>query len=249
MKDTTLLGIVSFFEFFLGNYIFIFIRKFRRQVLFALKYPLTDELNFIRQFSVETPKNYQLWQHRQIIVEKLGISFIMEELDSIKAQISEDAKNIHCWQYRQWLVRKYNTTLQLEPELSYTEQLLSEDIFNNSVWNYRMFLIQAATSRHDNLFQEIEKTISLLDEYNQYNEAFWNYLSALINKSGIGAFNVIESISKRIGYPESTENYMYLKFITMIKGLPQSYPDIYHRLKKLHPINRPLWSALPNIRL
>lgn len=40
----------------------LFFRHHRRRLVQRLGLGLTEELSFIRQYTVETPKNYQLWQ-------------------------------------------------------------------------------------------------------------------------------------------------------------------------------------------
>ena len=84
------------------------------------------ELQFIRHFTLVYQKNYQLWRHRECIVEKIGSA--MDELEHLtfRGQSEEsddvsndiDAKNYHAWQYRQWLVQRFS--LSLDAELSAT---------------------------------------------------------------------------------------------------------------------------------
>ena len=49
-------------------------------------------------FAEENPKNYQIWYHRRVIVERLGDS--SRELNFTKEVFKEDAKNYHAWSHR-----------------------------------------------------------------------------------------------------------------------------------------------------
>lgn len=219
-------------------------------MLFALKSSLEEELEFIRAFTIETPKNYQLWQHRQIIMERIGSTEkAAEDLEATKVQLGLDAKNIHCWQYRQWLVRHYN--LPLESELKYTDTLLNQDVYNNSAWNHRMFLVKASEeykcNKEEYIQKEFETIMSLfLNESIDDNECFWNYLAALLlDCPSLSIDFLVSNLSELIGSPEVTENYLYLRFLSrfdceniMTRNL------ICEKLKELHPINRAFWTSL-----
>lgn len=237
------------------NFINFFLKKnnrsFRRKVLFALKRSLNEELDFIKAFTLETPKNYQLWQHRQIIVDKMRSSdeFInigLIDLEATKVQLSFDSKNIHCWQYRQWLVRHFNVPLQ--SEFDYTEELLSEDIYNNSAWNHQMFLIKSSEEYKNNknsfLLIEFENILKYLDESNEDNECFWNYLAALMKDcNALTLEHVLSRLSNQIGPFQSTRNYNYLRLISRFSDENDNF-EICEQLKFLHPINRAFWLSL-----
>lgn len=228
-----------------------YLRSFRRKVLFSFKDRslLENELDFIKEFTLETPKNYQLWQHRQIIVERIdNPEVFLKDLEDTKVQLSLDAKNIHCWQYRQWIVSKVmgdNDVLRYE--LKYTELLLKDDVYNNSAWNHRYFLIKASESYNANkdqcLMDEFDAIIQFLDKSYEDNECFWNYLAVIVQDSQSLKDTVIPRISQLIGSPEDTENYLYLRFLVRT-NITEMNSNICEKLKELHPINRALWSGL-----
>ena len=78
---------------------------YRRKCLEALQgHPEADlqkELEFIREMSMESPKNYQLWHHRRCIVERLNDGSY--ELQDVEKVLGEDSKNYHAWSHRQWV--------------------------------------------------------------------------------------------------------------------------------------------------
>lgn len=138
------------------------------------------ELEFIRQFTLIHPKNYQVWRHRECIVEKMGS--VRDELEylTFQGQCEEDeddsnrgidAKNYHAWQYRQWLVKHFD--LPLETELSLTNILLSIDAHNNSAWNHRQF-IQSMNKKYD-MISELAFLDHLTGKCKHMNESAINY--------------------------------------------------------------------------
>jgi len=78
-------------------------RAYRARILFALNESLTDELEFIDAISEENPKNYQIYHHRQNIVEEMskrGLADFERELVFTEQLIDADQKNYHVWSYR-----------------------------------------------------------------------------------------------------------------------------------------------------
>jgi protein farnesyltransferase/geranylgeranyltransferase type-1 subunit alpha len=212
----------------------------------ALNYSLEKELEYIREFTNETPKNYQLWQHRQMIIERMGSVFAAEDLEATKVHLEIDAKNIHCWQYRQWILRSFKITSI--DEFDYTEGLLARDVYNNSAWNHRMFLIKTSSGylsdKSTYLKGEFEKILPFLSVRTENNECFWNYLAALLNDFEFMTLaSIIESLSTKISPPESTENYLFLRFLSRFSQ-GSELQSICERLKVLHPINSSFWMTI-----
>lgn len=78
-------------------------RSYRADILFALNSDLAEELVFIDIIAEDNPKNYQVFHHRQRIVEamaKRGISDFNRELKFTEDLILADNKNYHVWSYR-----------------------------------------------------------------------------------------------------------------------------------------------------
>lgn len=115
-------------------------RQFRRVLLEALKKDLREEMAFVARMAQQHPKNYQIWHHRRVIVERLGDG--SEELAFTAQALREDGKNYHAWAHRQWALRAFTLW---EHELEFVEGLLRADHRNNSAWNQRYFVIQNTT--------------------------------------------------------------------------------------------------------
>ena len=78
-------------------------RAYRARILFALNKDLVDELDYIEGIAEENPKNYQIFHHRQRIVQEMsnrGIANFERELNFTEQLLNDDQKNYHVWSYR-----------------------------------------------------------------------------------------------------------------------------------------------------
>ena len=98
------------------------------------------ELAFVKEVADENPKNYQIWYHRRVLVERLKDPSL--ELAFTEEILAEDSKNYHAWAHRQWVVAEFKLW---DAELAFVNVLLSSDIRNNSAWNHRWFVISRTT--------------------------------------------------------------------------------------------------------
>lgn len=78
---------------------------YRRDILKALNKNLTDELQYVEEMIYSNPKNYQVWHHRRVIVERFQHG--EGELEVTEAVLKLDAKNYHAWQHRQWAIKTF----------------------------------------------------------------------------------------------------------------------------------------------
>lgn len=111
--------------------------QYRRQCLRALNKDLVEELKENAKMVVNVPKNYQIWFHRQSLIQDCG--YIEEELSLVRRVLSSDSKNYHAWQHRQWVLQFTNN---YSDELEFVDELINEDVRNNSAWNQRWFVLK-----------------------------------------------------------------------------------------------------------
>jgi len=112
-----------------------YIWKYRQEILIKLNYDLREELQKMEETTLDNMKSYQIWHHRQVLIDNLNDP--CDEMEFLKLIFEYDAKNYHTWAYRQWLMTRFN--LFDKSELEYIDELLNLDIRNNSAWNQRMF--------------------------------------------------------------------------------------------------------------
>ncbi|EKD14130.1 protein farnesyltransferase/geranylgeranyltransferase type I alpha subunit [Drepanopeziza brunnea f. sp. 'multigermtubi' MB_m1] len=179
---------------------------YRASTLFALASPLEEELDWLNQVALDNQKNYQIWHHRQLLIDHLYTRIASDaaaiarladsEVSFMSQMFHEDAKNYHVWSYRQYLVRKLD--LFNEKELESTHDLLRTDVRNNSAWSHRFFVVFSdpkictpgcpATQPDPRIPDEIierELEVAKAATYDTpQNQSPWNYLRGVLRKGG-----------------------------------------------------------------
>lgn len=160
---------------------------YRAQCVFALNYPLEDELAWLNETALAHQKNYQIWHHRNLIVDKLGKW--QEDAEFVERMFELDAKNYHVWSYRQWLVRRFG--LWGQGELEFTERMLGRDVRNNSAWNHRWYIVNgreeegvAGVTDEEIRMREMEFAKRAIAKAPQ-NASPWSYLRGIVRRSGM----------------------------------------------------------------
>ncbi|EPS37100.1 hypothetical protein H072_9299 [Dactylellina haptotyla CBS 200.50] len=143
-----------------------------------------QELEWVQSIAKRYEKNYQIWHHRQLIIDHLddptGERAVTGEMFAL------DSKNYHVWTYRQWLVQRFQ--LFDEEELAATASLLEEDVRNNSAWNHRYFIVLGRLGEAGPEEGVVERESELAKEAISkapQNPSAWNYLKAVLRKGGI----------------------------------------------------------------
>lgn len=113
---------------------------FRRLCLEALHSDMSAELAFVTRAALASPKTYQIWYHRRVVVERLGDA--SHEKAFTERVLADDSKNYHAWSHRQFVLQHFGLW---EGELQFVEGLLDDDVRNNSAWNQRWFVVKSTT--------------------------------------------------------------------------------------------------------
>ncbi|KAJ3042909.1 hypothetical protein HK097_001870 [Rhizophlyctis rosea] len=155
-------------------------RQYRQEILAALQKDLKEELDFIDDMASEHPKSYQIWHHRQIIIERLNDP--SKEISFIDKMLALDSKNYHAWSYRQWVVSTYNLW---DDEIPDIDRLIVEDIRNNSAWNQRFFVMSRRPQGfgEDDIVKEVSYILQKI-RLAPNNESPWNYLRGILEFAG-----------------------------------------------------------------
>ncbi|KAJ6781029.1 hypothetical protein PWT90_04931 [Aphanocladium album] len=179
---------------------------YRFQIVKALELPVPDEIAWLNEVALDNLKNYQIWHHRQLLLDHY-VPLIFSDDAAVKAlarsesaflatMLAEDTKNYHVWSYRQYMVRKLG---HWGPqELGAAQSLIEEDVRNNSAWSHRFFLVfqnpDASTpgcgpAEHDPRVPEavVAREVAYAREKIQIapqNQSAWNYLRAVLAKAG-----------------------------------------------------------------
>lgn len=138
-------------------------------------YSLQEELEWIRPLARAHHKNYQIWHHFQILVEKMQHNILKDP--EILSICEDEPKSIHFWGF---FVRAVN--LHLYKALAFTEQMIRRDVRNNSAFSARStVLIRLLRQPRSPLDVLLERERGFLSEIAvlEKNPAFWAYVESL----------------------------------------------------------------------
>ncbi len=163
----------------------------RRLCLDHLKSDLKQELVYVTDMALSSPKNYQIWYHRRAVIERLNDG--SGELAFTAKILEDDSKNYHAWSHRQWAMTKFNLW---EKELSYTAQLIEVDPRNNSAWNQRWFVVfktklekvQKGEDAKNKIHSICEEEVDFALKYMKLtpnNDSPFNYARGMVQLIGI----------------------------------------------------------------
>lgn len=185
---------------------------YRASTLFALSRSIFDELDWVKEIALDNQKNYQIWHHRQVLVNALFptlstrseiLKLARSETAFMTEMFHDDAKNYHVWSYRQFLVRKLeifpSQTEGVEDldELQSIETLIERDVRNNSAWSHRFFLVFSdpkwSASHSEASGGESSIPVEIVDREITFsemairkapnNQSPWNYLRGVLKKA------------------------------------------------------------------
>ncbi|OCK74820.1 farnesyltransferas-like protein [Lepidopterella palustris CBS 459.81] len=176
---------------------------YRAKCLFTLSSDLKAEIAWLNPTALKHLKNYQIWHHRQTIIEKLDSAD--GEVTFISSMLEADSKNYHVWSYRQWLVRRFD--LWHEGELEAVEGMLKEDVRNNSAWNHRWFVVfgnEKMEGVDDGVLEREMDYAKAAIYMTPQNQSPWNYLRGLLRYAKLPA-STLKEFALEFASPEKPD--------------------------------------------
>lgn len=179
---------------------------YRFDIVRALDIPILDEIAWLDEVALDYTKNYQIWHHRQLLLDQYYPTiadtpdevkrFGKSERDFLMRMFADDAKNYHVWSYRQSLVRKLG--MWDEGELESMAGMIEHDVQNNSAWSHRFFIVfsNPTYTTKDSHATEHDPAVpaEVIDRELEYaklkimkapqNQSPWNYLIGVLAKGG-----------------------------------------------------------------
>ncbi|KAI0104870.1 putative geranylgeranyltransferase type I alpha subunit [Nemania sp. FL0031] len=207
---------------------------YRFDIVKALNISVPAELEWLNEVSFEHLKNYQIWHHRQQLVDlyyptiqadaEAVEAFALEEHNFLMQMFSKDTKNYHVWCYRQYLVRKLDLWGS-DPEANCVDAMIEQDLRNNSAWSHRFFIVfnnptlttpNSLATEHDPLVPEfvIRREIEYAQEkiiLAPQNQSSWNYLRGVLIKGDVPlatVFNFVNRFVKNLGEGDGDEEVL-----------------------------------------
>ncbi|CAI6341968.1 unnamed protein product [Periconia digitata] len=153
---------------------------YRAKTLSELEASLQDEIAWLNPTALKHLKNYQIWHHRQTMIN--GIGSPAGEPEFISTMLEQDSKNYHVWSYRQWLVKRFNL-FKDDEELRWTEGMIDTDVRNNSAWNHRWFLVVAGLDGKPLSEETVKRELDFAKREVRkapQNQCPWNYLKGVV---------------------------------------------------------------------
>ncbi|KAI1328834.1 prenyltransferase alpha subunit, partial [Xylariaceae sp. FL0255] len=228
---------------------------YRFNIVKALKISIPDEISWLNDVAREKLKNYQIWHHRQLLLDEYYDEIQSDQtvLDELRLSelaflddiLTKDNKNYHVWSYRQYMVRKLDLW-NSETELESIEDWIEEDVRNNSAWSHRFCLVfsnptyttlKSHSTEHDPLIpaniidREIIYAQMKIDLAPQ-NQSPWNYLRGVLVKGGRPLSSVQEHVGSFIvnlgstGKDEEAEEIKSSHALDLLADICQETGDI-----------------------
>lgn len=223
---------------------------YRAQCLFAIDRNLKEELEWLNETALTHQKNYQIWHHRNLIVDKLNAC--EGETEFVERMFERDAKNYHVWSYRQWLVKRFG--LWDKGELEFTEKMLQRDVRNNSAWNHRWFVVNgqeaggaSGVADPDIRAREMKFAMQAIAKAPQ-NQSPWNYLRGIIRKSGMSLAHLKDFAQQyaRLDAPDNIHSSFALDLLADIlveeKDVKQAGQALDLLETRYDPIRKNYWA-------
>ncbi|PFH61001.1 hypothetical protein XA68_18419 [Ophiocordyceps unilateralis] len=179
---------------------------YRFQLIRSLQVHVPEEMQWLDRLALEHLKNYQIWHHRQLLIDYY-LPAIAADDEAVKAlgrsettfigtMLAQDTKNYHVWSYRQYLVEKLG--LWTATELASTQSFIEDDLRNNSAWSHRFFIVfsdpAVSTAETPATAYDAKVPASIIDRELAYaqdkillapqSQSGWNYLRGVLAKGG-----------------------------------------------------------------
>ncbi|CAI5757291.1 unnamed protein product [Candida verbasci] len=203
-----------------------------------------SELDWCEQIALDNEKNYQIWNYRQLIIEKIGFDNYdpIREYPIMEAMLDGDNKNHHVWSFRKWLVEKFNM-FESEKEVEFVSNMIELDVKNNSAWCHRFFL---RFNNEKNVKSEIEYVKEKIELCPQ-NASTWNYLIGIFEKFDLEITELKEFCFKFLNLDDDKVSSSFaletLAKIYIIEDDKESAIRMYTLLKeKYDPIRCNYWN-------
>jgi len=120
---------------------FSFIRYYRQRLLKALNKDLAEEMEWIQDMVIEHPKSYQIWRHRQVVVEYLSEQFLSTPPPVPTTPTSATAPTPTI-QYQDLPSNQQEKIQEMvEVELKCLKEALENDSKNYHAWSYRQWVM------------------------------------------------------------------------------------------------------------
>lgn len=235
---------------------------YKFEIIMHINKDISEELNWLDEFSLDNIKNYQIWSYRTELIKehhkknnsKESFKKMLHRENVLTMLLfDEDAKNHHVWSYKSWFLNYFEYDLDdYAAEVDYIGKLIEKDVLNNSAWCFRYKLIMDLFNRSKDeqkellLLEELEYSEEQINKYPD-NISSWNYhfrMLELLNNNNFSIkkdlFSLYEAHLNESVYPIE----YYAKYLSLIDkhGNQARIKDLYLILRDHRdPIRKVYW--------
>lgn len=168
---------------------------YREKILEKLGFNIEEELLINSKLAFNYLKPYQIWSHRQWIMERVPQSTPIDETEFVQKVLDFDAKNFHVWEYMYWYAEKFNKWQWL---LDQTTLRIDKDPKNNSAWSMRH---SAISQIHKSSKDDIQYALNKFKECPS-SQSCASYIKGLLDKD----FSIVDEVKEAISFVLSQNN-------------------------------------------
>lgn len=137
-----------------------------------------EDGKFINEFTLENPKNYQIWNYRSLLIDPDNSLWYRGEKLIVLMVLEKDPKNFHAWSHLRWVLAQSrghgDDSFDWAELVKESARIIAKDPYNNSAWTYRFFLLRLCPELVDG-----DLEVSLVSNFTHDapdSEAMWVYL-------------------------------------------------------------------------
>lgn len=151
--------------------------QYRRDIIFTLDLDLFQELEFCRKVAVKSPKNYQLWWHRRLIIQAINDPSSSKNgnsncSESTNNNTNESTSDIISEQKEMSGKKSVSFAYDMRLEKELIRKILKSDAKNYHAWSHLHWILRAYPHLFDDELQYLEKELLRLDIR---NNSAWNH--------------------------------------------------------------------------
>lgn len=207
---------------------------YRQEILKQIGYKWEEEMDFVDEQLLGSPKPYQIWNHRRFLDDRCET--MPDEEKRLFRIIAFDQKNFHAYQFWCWFAQRWNT---YEYFLKFTNDIIKTETTNNSALNFRMWLVE--TFKLD-VREEFEYIKSVFARDYQ-NESIANYIRGLLKLDPSLLPEVKEYVNSLEDY-HFKEIYSLLYTIATLENDKEAQEKWCDKLIELDPHKSNYWKMI-----
>jgi protein farnesyltransferase/geranylgeranyltransferase type-1 subunit alpha len=211
---------------------------YRQRILLHLGYNLESELAFLRSLLEKTPKPYQLWCHRNWLIDRCEDP--PDETEFAHFVLALDEKNFHAWSYFGWYADRFSKWSWL---FEITTRYIQKDSRNNSAWSARYRTVKLGGLPID---PDLEFALETLKNAPR-DESICNYIRGLIAlEPAPERIKRVKTVIGEIceGRVKTRTVYQLAAHIAFIEGNQEEYNRLIDQIIILDPRRTQFWTKM-----